>query len=65
MGLSEKAKLHKAEYTKNYHKQNYKRIPLDVKKDYYDQLKEIATNKGETVNGFIKKAIDYRIANDT
>ena len=45
-----------------YRKKHYKRIPLDVSKEYYDnQLKPAADAAEESVNGYIKKAIDMRI----
>lgn len=41
---------------------NYRRVPLDVRKEYYtDVLKPAADKAGETVGGFIKKAIAERI----
>lgn len=48
-----------------YAKKALKRIPLDVQKDKYDQIKAAAAAAGETVNGYIKGAIDDRIARDT
>ena len=44
----------------NYARKNLKRIPLDVQKEKYEQIKAAARN-GESVNGYIKKAIDERI----
>lgn len=38
-----------------------KRVPLDMQRKEYDRLKRIATEKGETVNGFIKRSIRERI----
>lgn len=58
---SETGKKKKAEYNRNYAKNNYKRVPLDISVEKYEQLKLIATDKGESVNGYIKKAIDFRI----
>ena len=45
----------------NYARKNLKRIPLDVQKEKYDQIKAAAVRNGESVNGYIKKAIDERI----
>lgn len=47
--------------TMKYAKNNLKRIPLDVQKEKYDEIKAAATKAGETVNGYIKTAIDKRI----
>ena len=62
--LSDKALENKKAYTMNYKKKNYKRVPLDLSIDKYDKVKERSQELGETVNGFIKKAIDNRL-NDT
>lgn len=47
--------------TEKYRQANYKRIPLDVPKEKYDQIKTAADAAGESVNGYIKKAVDARI----
>ncbi len=40
-----------------------KRVGIDFKKEYYnDKLKPAADSLGMTVNGFIKSAIDEKIA---
>lgn len=44
-----------------YAKAKLKRIPLDVQKEKYEQIKAAAVRSGESVNGYIKKAIDERI----
>lgn len=48
-----------------YRKENIKRIPLDVQIEKYDQIKAAATAAGETVNCFIKRAIDERLERET
>lgn len=45
----------------NYAKKSLKRIPLDVRKEKYEEIRTAANNAGESVNGYIKKAIDERI----
>ena len=45
----------------NYAKKNLKRIPLDVQIEKYSEIKAAADKTGETVNGYIKKAIDERM----
>lgn len=52
----------KKQYTYEYAKKNLKRIPLDVTKEKYDAIKAAADAAGESVNGFIKNAIDERLA---
>ncbi len=54
----------KAEYDKQYAKNNLKRIPLDVQKEKYEIIKAAAITAGETVNGYIKKAVDQRMERD-
>ena len=50
----------KKSYNADYIKQNIKRIPLDVQKEKYDEIKAAAEAAGESVNGFIK-AVDLRM----
>jgi len=47
-----------------YAAEHLKRIPLDVQKDKYEQIKAAADNAGESVNAFIKTAIDQRMDRD-
>ena len=47
-----------------YAKRSLKRIPLDVQKEIYDEIKAAADKAGETVNGYIKKAIEQRMENE-
>lgn len=54
----------KKKYDLDYAKNKLKRIPLDVQKDKYEQIKESANQAKETVNGYIKKAIDMRIESE-
>lgn len=58
MSYNEKQK----EYSINYAKQNLKRIPLDVKKQYYDDvIVPEADKRGISVRQFILQAIDEKI----
>ncbi len=54
----------KTQYNLNYAKEKLKRIPLDVPKTKYEQIKAYADGKGETVNGFIKRVIDEAMERD-
>lgn len=38
-----------------------KRIPLDIKRDDYEKLKELADAAGESVNGYIRRALQIRM----
>lgn len=53
--------MNRNKYQTEYKKQNYKRIPLDLRYDDYEKLKACADSVNESVNGFIKKAILMRI----
>ena len=52
------------EYQTEYKRNNYKRVPLDLPKEKYQQIKTHAESRAESVNGFIKRAIDETIEND-
>ncbi|MDO4301066.1 MAG: hypothetical protein Q4D26_06710 [Clostridia bacterium] len=54
----------KAKYNIEYAKKNLKRIPLDVTKEKYQEIKNASEKAGESVNGYIKKAIDDRMNNE-
>ncbi len=51
----------KTQYDIEYKKKHLKRIPLDVTKEKYREIKDAADKSNESVNGFIKKAIDSRL----
>lgn len=58
-------KENKTAYNIKYAKDKLKRVPLDLKLEDYDKLKAHAETMHETVNGFIKRAINETISNDT
>ena len=60
MSLTEQRKESMYKYAKN----NLKRIPLDVQKEKYEEIKTAASAAGESVNGYIKKAVDQRIESE-
>lgn len=61
MALSEQRK----ESMYKYAKEKLKRIPLDVQKEKYEEIKAAADAAGEKVNGYIKKAIDERMERES
>lgn len=61
MALTEQRK----ESMYKYAKEKLKRIPLDVQKEKYEEIKAAADAAGEPVNGYIKKAIDERMQRDS
>jgi hypothetical protein len=54
----------KTQYNIEYAKKNLKRVPLDLQLDKYEQVRTHASGRGETLNGFIKRAIDETIERD-
>ena len=47
-----------------YNRTNLKRVPLDVQKEEYNRIKAHADTRGESVNGFIKRAIKEQMQRD-
>lgn len=58
-------KENKKAYNKKYVSENMKRIPLNVQKTKYEEIKAAAENVNESVNGYIKKAIDMRMESES
>lgn len=56
------SKEDKAKYDMEYAKKNLKRIPLDVHKEKYEEIKTSAETTGEKVNSYIKAAIDEKMS---
>lgn len=54
----------KKQYDIQYAKEKLKRIPLDVSKVTYERIKAHAAARGESVNGFIKRAISETMERD-
>ena len=49
------------EYLYKYQKQKLKRIPLDVTKEFYEEIALKANSCGMSVNGYIKQAINEKM----
>lgn len=60
MPLTEKRK----ESMLKYAKENLKRVPLDLQKSTYEEIKTHAESRKESVNGFIKRAITETLERD-
>ena len=58
------SKTKKKQYDLEYAKTHLKRIPLDVRLDKYNEIKTHADNQGESLNGFVKRAIDETMKRD-
>lgn len=50
--------------TKKWRKENYDEIKIRIPKGEREKIKEFAAEKGESLNGFIKKAIELRMKNE-
>ena len=62
MSRSEESKKHKQKLDNQYVKEHYHRISLNVRHQKYEELKQASSQAGETVTGYIKKAIDDRLS---
>lgn len=54
----------KTQYDIEYAKKKLKRIPLDVQKEKYEEIKAAADKVGLPVNRYIKTAIDEKMERD-
>lgn len=64
MPLSEKAIENKKQYTLDYKKKSYKRVPLDMRIEDYEQLKAYCDKCNIPVQTFIKSAISEKMTRD-
>lgn len=62
MPRSEKGLENAKQYNLQYKKKTYKRIPLDMRIEDYDELKAYCDNKGVPVQTFIKQAIQDKMS---
>lgn len=60
MPITEKRK----ESMLKYAKENLKRVPLDLQKSTYEEIRIHAEARKESVNGFIKRAISETLERD-
>ena len=51
----------KTKYNLQYAKEKLKRVPLDLTKEKYQDVKNAADRSGSSVNGYIKAAIDEKL----
>lgn len=54
----------KTTYSLNYAKERLKRVPLDLTHDDYAVVQMAADAAGESINGYIKRSVAQRMAND-
>ncbi len=62
MGSRYNEKTYKANV--KYRAENIKRVPLDIQLAEYERIKAHAQSNGETVNGFIKRAIRLLLSDE-
>lgn len=60
----EKEKFNKTAYKNQFIAEKYDRINLTVPKGGKDQIKEHAERRGESLNGFIQRAIEETMERD-
>ncbi len=54
----------KNSYDNQYVRDNYHRVSLNIRKEKYEEIKSAASENEESVNGYIKSAIDDRLEKD-
>lgn len=59
--MGDKMEQNRKDYLYQYHREKLKRVPLDLTKEKYAEVKAAAEAAGESVNGYIKTAIDQRM----
>lgn len=63
--MTDNAKAKATQYKREFNAKNYDRIELTVKKGEKALIKEHAEQQGETLNGFINRAIENQIKEDS
>lgn len=48
-------------YLAEYKRTVLKRVPLEVRREFYETIQKCAADTGESVTGYIKKAVQMRI----
>jgi uncharacterized protein (DUF1778 family) len=59
--LEKENKFNKYEYDKEYHKKNYDRINIVLKKGVREQIKAAAEKEGKSLNSFIVDAVTEKL----
>ena len=55
----------KTDYKNSFNAEKYDRVGLMIKKGSKTALQEVATEKGESINGYIKNALKMQYKADT
>lgn len=56
--------VNRTEYYNNYKRDKLKRVPLELTKEKYEEVKSHCEERSESVNGFIKRAINEQLKRD-
>lgn len=56
--------INRTQSINDYKKANYKRFIVELPKDKYEEVKKHSQEHSESVNGFIKRAIEETMKND-
>ncbi|HNW86699.1 MAG TPA: hypothetical protein PKJ47_07160 [Candidatus Limiplasma sp.] len=48
----------------NYIREKYERLPVSYPKEFCQAVRDAATQKGESLAGYVRKAIENRIESD-
>lgn len=56
--------INRTDYINNYKRDKYKRIGLELSKEKFEEVKKHSQERSESVNGFIKRAIEEQIKRD-
>lgn len=59
--MAEKKTFNKSQYNIAYNKQNYKRLPFNVRPEFYEQIREAAERRNMNVSEFIRTAIIHEM----
>ena len=61
--MEEDKKKERNKRSNEWHKENYKRVPLNLSIEFYDWIKILSERSGTSVNSFIKGCIKYATEN--
>lgn len=57
--------INKTKQKREYNKEHYKRIEIQIPKEMYANMQSHVEQMEETISGFIKRAIEETIENDS
>lgn len=57
--------VNRTKYLNDYKREKLKRVPLELTKEKFAEVKKHADSRSESVNGFIKRAINETLERDS